>query len=55
MTVSVQGRLEEVDGRKLRFSLEAFDDLEIISSSSHDRFIIDARKFNAAAQKKQRG
>ena len=55
MTVSVQGRLEEVDGRKLRFSLEAFDDLEMISSGIRERFINDVRKFNAAVQKKQRG
>jgi fluoroacetyl-CoA thioesterase len=53
MTVTVKGRLEKVDGRKLGFSLEAFDDREIISRGTHDRFIIDAEKFNAAVAEKQ--
>ena len=52
MTVTVKGRLDEVDGRKLRFTLEAFDDREQISSGTHDRFIIDADKFNAAVARK---
>ncbi len=53
MTVTVKGRLDEVDGRKLRFSLEAFDDRDQISSGTHDRFIIDAEKFNAAVVEKK--
>ena len=55
MTVTVKGRLEKVDGRKLRFSLEAFDDRDRISSGTHDRFIIDAEKFNAAVAEKEAG
>lgn len=54
MTVTVKGRLEEVDGRKLCFSLEAFDDQDQISSGTHDRFIINAEKFKAAVSKKQK-
>ncbi len=53
MTVTVKGRLEKVDGRKLSFSLEAFDDQDQISQGTHERFIIDAEKFNAAVAKKQ--
>jgi hypothetical protein len=41
MTVAVKGRLEQVDGKKLGFSLETFDDRDQISSGTHDRFIID--------------
>jgi fluoroacetyl-CoA thioesterase len=52
MTVTVKGRLEKVDGRKLSFAIEAFDDQDQISSGTHDRFIIDAEKFNAAVDKK---
>ena len=52
MTVTVKGRLEQVDGKKLSFSLEAFDDQDRISSGTHDRFIIDAEKFNAAVAAK---
>ena len=53
MTVTVKGRLDAIDGRKLSFSLKAFDDRDLISSGSHDRFIIDAGKFNASIEKKR--
>jgi fluoroacetyl-CoA thioesterase len=53
MTVTVKGRLDAIDGRKLSFSLEAYDDRDLISSGSHDRFIIDAEKFNASIEKKR--
>ena len=53
MTVTIKGKLEKVEGRKLSFSLEAFDDQDQISQGTHDRFIIDAEKFNAAVAKKQ--
>ena len=55
MTVTVKGRLEKVEGRKLSFALEAFDDQDQISTGTHERFIIDAQKFNAAVAKKQAG
>ena len=47
LTVTVKAKLEEVDGRKLVFSLVADDGIEKISEGTHDRFIIDAVKFNA--------
>ncbi len=50
--VTVEGRLEKVDGRKLSFSLVAHDGADTISKGTHDRFIIDADKFNAAVAKK---
>ncbi len=53
MTVTIRGRLEKVDGRKLSFFLEAYDNQDKISQGTHDRFIIDAEKFNAAADKKR--
>jgi fluoroacetyl-CoA thioesterase len=53
MTVTVKGRLDAIDGRKLSFSLEAYDDQDLISSGSHDRFIIDADKFIASVEKKR--
>ncbi len=52
-TVTVQGRLVKIDGRKLTFSIEARDGVDTISKGSHDRFIIDADKFNAAVEKKK--
>jgi len=53
MTVTIKGKLEKVEGRKLSFSLEAFDDQDQISKGTHERFIIDAEKFNAAVAKKR--
>ena len=53
MAVTIKGRLDKVDGKKLGFSLEAFDERDRISQGTHDRFIIDAEKFNAAVAQKQ--
>ena len=52
-TVTVKGRLEKIDGRKLSFALEAHDGVDAISKGTHDRFIIDAEKFNAGVEKKK--
>jgi len=46
-TVRVKGRLEKVDGRKLIFSIVADDGVDKISEGTHERFVIDAAKFNA--------
>lgn len=51
--VTVKGRLEKVDGRKLTFALEAFDGVDSICRASHERFIIDADKFNAGLDRKK--
>jgi fluoroacetyl-CoA thioesterase len=47
LTVTVNVKLEEVEGRKLIFSIVADDGIDKISEGTHDRFIIDAAKFNA--------
>ncbi|MEN6331598.1 MAG: thioesterase family protein [Smithella sp.] len=52
MTVTVKGKLDKVEGRKLTFKLEAFDDAEKVSEATHERYVIDAEKFNAAIDKK---
>jgi fluoroacetyl-CoA thioesterase len=52
-TVTVKGRLAKVDGRKLSFALEAGDGVDSICQATHDRFIIDADKFNASVAKKR--
>jgi fluoroacetyl-CoA thioesterase len=54
LTVTVKGTLEKVEGRKLSFSLVADDGVDTISKGSHDRFIIDAEKFNAQVADKAR-
>jgi fluoroacetyl-CoA thioesterase len=52
MTVTVTVTLEKVEGRKLSFSLSAHDGVDLISEGTHDRFIVDAAKFNAAVATK---
>ena len=47
LTVTVHVKLEEVDGRKLVFSIVADDGIDKISEGTHERFIIDAAKFNS--------
>ena len=47
-------RLERVEGRKLVFSLTAHDGVDKISEGTHERFVIDAGKFNAKVAEKTR-
>jgi fluoroacetyl-CoA thioesterase len=51
-TVTVKGRLAKIEGRKLSFELSAHDGKDTISKGTHERFIIDADKFNAAIREK---
>lgn len=46
MTVTVKGELVEVDGRRLRFQLSAWDGEDKISEGVHERHLIDAGRFN---------
>jgi fluoroacetyl-CoA thioesterase len=52
LTVTVRGKLEKVEGRKLTFSITAEDGVDPISQGSHERFIIDGEKFNAQIKSK---
>jgi fluoroacetyl-CoA thioesterase len=55
LTVTVRGKLEKVEGRKLTFSILADDGVDKISEGIHERFIIDAARFNAKAGSKLNG
>jgi predicted thioesterase len=52
MTIRVKTEVTAVDGRKLTFRLEAFDEREKIGEAVHERFIILADKFNARVAEK---
>jgi fluoroacetyl-CoA thioesterase len=52
LTVTVRGKLEKVEGRKLSFSVVADDGIDKISEGTHERFVIDAAKFNARLAEK---
>lgn len=53
LTVTVRGRLDRIEGRKLSFSIEADDGVEKISEGTHDRFIIRTEKFNRKVDEKK--
>ena len=53
MTVDV--RLDRIDGRKLFFSVTAHDGIDRITEGTHERVIIDAERFNAKLAAKQPG
>jgi predicted thioesterase len=44
--------LTEVDGAKLTFEVEGFDEKDKIGEATHQRFIINAEKFNSRVAKK---
>ncbi len=51
-TVRAEARLEEVEPKKLRFSITAFDAGEKIGEAVHDRIIVDREKFVSRAEEK---
>jgi predicted thioesterase len=53
MAVGVRAELVEVDGRKLTFRVEAFDDVERVGEGTHHRMIIDMEKFRQRVEAKQ--
>jgi fluoroacetyl-CoA thioesterase len=53
LTITVKGALDKVEGRKLSFSLVGDDGVDKISEGTHERFIIDAAKFNEKATAKR--
>lgn len=54
MTVRAETELTEIDGRRLIFIVRAFDELGEIGSGTHERFIVNAEKFLAKAEAKQK-
>jgi fluoroacetyl-CoA thioesterase len=50
--VTVNVRLERVQGRKLTFSVSAEDGIDRISEGIHERFVIDAASFNGKVSEK---
>jgi fluoroacetyl-CoA thioesterase len=47
MTITVDVRLDKVEGRKLTFTLSAHDGVDKISEGTHERHVIDVERFNA--------
>ena len=49
-----EAEVTKVEGRRLEFSVRAFDDVEQIGSGTHRRAVIDAAKFNDRIKIKQK-
>jgi predicted thioesterase len=55
MHVSVKAELVEVDGRRLRFRVEAWDEIERVGAGEHERFIVDVGRFQGRVEEKAQG
>ena len=53
-TVTVRVKLTALEGKKLTFAVEAEDGVDRISEGSHERFVINAAKFNGSVAEKQK-
>ena len=55
MRISATARLTGVEGRRLRFDVEARDEKEVIGGGSHERVVVNVARFDERVQKKLRG
>ena len=53
MEVTVTATVTAVDGRKISFSVEAFDESGLIGKGAHDRFVVNAEKFTSKTYAKK--
>jgi len=52
MQVRARAELTSIDGARLTFQIEAWDEVERIGEALHERFVIDKEKFIARARAK---
>ena len=52
MKVRVESTLDAVDGRKLTFTVKAYDEAGLIGEGKHERFIVNSDKFVSKAYQK---
>ncbi|MDX2499946.1 MAG: thioesterase family protein [Deltaproteobacteria bacterium] len=52
LEVSARVKLIEVDGKRLTFEVQLSDGVDAISKGTHERFIINAEKFNQKVMQK---
>jgi fluoroacetyl-CoA thioesterase len=51
-TILIEAKMMHVDGRKIDYEVQAFQDGKSIGKGVHSRFIVDAEKFIAKTYKK---
>lgn len=54
MQATFRSRVLEVDGRRVRFAVEAYDENEKIAEGTHERFVINVSRFAERVQAKRR-
>jgi predicted thioesterase len=54
LKVWAEAELVNVDGRKLTFDIQAFDEIEKIGEARHERFVIDEQKFLSRVKAKEK-
>lgn len=52
MKVRCESTLTEIDGRRLKFTVHVYDEVGLIGSGIHERFIVNAEKFQSKANNK---
>ena len=52
MRVTVAAELIDIDRRRLRFEIEACDEVESVARATHERFIIDSDRFERRTREK---
>lgn len=53
LTVRAVAELTEIDGKRLVFTVKAFDDKEQIGEGTHERYMINVQKFLQKAGSKR--
>ncbi len=53
MTLRIKGEVTLVEGRRVGFKLEAWDDVERICEGTHERHVIDPARFEAKLAQKR--
>jgi fluoroacetyl-CoA thioesterase len=54
MQVHSRAELTAVEGRRLTFTIQAWDERELIGEAVHERFLLDEAKFVARAEAKKK-
>jgi predicted thioesterase len=54
MQVRARAELVAIEGRKLVFKVQAWDEVELIGEANHERFVVDEAKFMAKVDRKKR-
>jgi fluoroacetyl-CoA thioesterase len=52
MNIKIIANVRDVDGRRIEFSVEVYDDIEKVAMAVHDRYIINKERFIERARSK---